>query len=501
MASNELSCENLLNTEAYHALCEVCGEEKTQALFHAGFSQQQIEAICSITTETRNSIDTLFIVLAAAIVFFMHAGFGMLCAGAIRTKNTMNILLQTVLDVCLAALCFYLLGNGLAFGTSDHNNSFIGTGGFAVVDPDEWGMWLLRWAFVATATTIPAGSVAERFSFVGYMGYTTFIGAWVYPLVAHWAWSEHGWLSPFNSKPFLGSGLIDFAGCTVVHMVGGLAGTMGAYIVGPRIGRFDRYGNPMAIRGHSATLVVLGTFVLWFGWYGFNPGSTATLVNEVDAMVMARTAVTTTLAGCAGAFVSLLWAKFRYGAWDLLAVCNGLLVGLVSITAGCSVVEPWAAIIAGSIGAILFDFSCILYLRLKIDDPLCAGPMHGVCGAWGGIFVGFLAKQEYVLQVYGGDESRSFGLLYGGGIQLFTCQMIGVVVVATWVIALMGAFFMILYSVKILRITADEELKGLDLSKHGGSAYYDITDRQGAGQPMLEDPGAERDETLDKING
>jgi len=330
----------------------------------------------------------------------------------------------------------------------------------------------------ATATTIPAGAVAERFNFNAYLADTFLISAWVYPVVVHWVWSPNGWLSAFNTKaPLFGSGMIDFAGSAVVHMVGGLSGLVGAVLVGPRLGRFDSNGQPVDMPGHSATLVVLGTCLLWFGWYGFNPGSTLNIAAATSSLsanlylTSGRAAVTTTLAGGAAVLTALISGFVRKRAWDLLDVCNGALVGFVSITAGCAVVEPWAAIVIGIIGAIIFDATCWLWLKLRIDDPLGASPMHGVCGAWGLFSVGLFATSEYVGQAY---PNGKYGGFMGGGGSLLACQVVGILVILAWVTAMMGPMFFVMKLLGKLRISAEEEQAGLDVSKHGGSAYnYD----------------------------
>jgi len=418
----------------------------------------------------------------------MHAGFAMLCAGAIRSKNTMNILLQTILDAAVSAICWYLIGYGIAWGDSSRGNGFLGYDGYAMANWSQittpsggkgrWSDWFFQWAFAATATTIPAGAVAERFNFNAYLAYTFLISAWVYPVVVHWVWSPNGWLSAFNTKaPLFGSGMIDFAGSAVVHMVGGLAGLMGCIMVGPRLGRFDSNGQPVDMPGHSATLVVLGTCLLWFGWYGFNPGSTINIVDPTGLassnfyLTSGRAAVTTTLGGAAGVLTALITTFVRHKAWDLISVCNGALVGFVSITGSAAVVEPWAAIIAGIIGSLIFDATCWLWLKLRIDDPLCASPMHGICGIWGVLMPGFFATSEYVGQAY---LNGKYGAFMGGGGHLLACQIVGILVIAAWVMFHMGLLFFVLKMFGVLRISPEEEQAGLDVSKHGGSAYnYD----------------------------
>jgi len=266
------------------------------------------------------------------------------------------------------------------------------------------------------------------------------------------------------------TGMLDFAGSGVVHMVGGFAGLMGAMVVGPRTGRFDAMGRAVAMPGHNASLVVLGTFILWFGWYGFNPGSMLSIIGTVSQEVVGRAAVTTTIAAASGGVTAMALNYALYHVWDLIAVCNGVLAGLVAITAGCAVVEPWAALLCGACGAVVIHLASKLLLRLRIDDPLEACPMHGFCGAFGVIFVGLMAKEEYVLQTYGRTTSP-YGLFYGGGGKLLGCQIIGVIVIIAWTCSLLGIFFYAFKMMGMLRTSAEEEAAGLDESKHGGSAY------------------------------
>ena len=357
-----------------------------------------------------------------------------------------------------------------------------------------WSNWFYQWAFAATATTIPAGAVAERLNFNAYLGtptccshpvvisapnsflslftaaYSIFIPSFVYPVIVHWAWSNRGWMGAFRvNNPLFGFGYVDFAGSGVVHMVGGLSGLMGAIMVGPRLGRFDSNGKPVDMPGHSATLVVLGTVLLWFGWYGFNPGSTLLVGTATLGRVAGRAAVTTTLSGAAGGLAALISTFFRNKSWDLVSVCNGTLCGFVSITCACHVVEPWAAIIFGASSALVFDGICALFLKFQIDDPLSAAPMHAGTGAWGLLLVGFFAKKAYLIETYG--KGQSYGVFYGGDGKLLACQIIGIIVISAWVIGLMGPFFFALKMTGKLRITPEEEQAGLDVSKHGGSNY------------------------------
>ncbi|GLC60451.1 hypothetical protein PLESTB_001613900 [Pleodorina starrii] len=440
----------------------------------------EVFATSDRTEEVAYGLNTVFMLMSGALVFIMHGGFAMLEAGAIRSKNAMNILLQTVLDGAASAVMWYLVGFGFAYGIGDRPNGFIGDALFSLsrfashetgTGTGNWTNWFFQWAFCATAATIPAGAVAERFNFNAYLGYSLFLGGFVYPVVVHWVWCRTGWLGYGADKPLLGAGMIDFAGSGVVHMTGGLAGLIGAALVGPRLGRFDANGEPVPMPGHSAILVVLGTVLLWFGWYGFNPGS-ALIADTADAAATAgRAAVTTTLSGAAGGLTCLALAVARRLSWDLTSLCNGMLVGFVAITAGCALVEPWAALLCGCCAAALFEAACAGLLALRVDDVVSAGPMHGVCGAWGVVFVGLLAKQEYVRQVYPTRGIYPYGLFYGGGGRLLASQVIGVLAIAGWVCGTMGPFFLALRAARCLRISAEDEAMGLDASKHGGSAY------------------------------
>ena len=307
---------------------------------------------------------------------------------------------------------------------------------------------------------------------MAYLVYSFCISGFIYPVVVHWVWDGAGFLSAFN-KDHIMCGVIDFAGSGVVHMTGGIAGLMGAAIVGPRTGRFDASGRPMAMPGHNAALVVLGTFILWVGWYGFNPGSVLAITGTA-AVDVARCAVTTTLAAASGGIGSMILNYSLYKVWDLVAVCNGCLAGLVSITAGAYALQPWAAILAGFVGSVVLWASSKLLLKLKIDDPLEAFPVHGACGAWGVIAVGLFADQKLLGSYMGAAsvaDQKNYGALLGGGGKLLGNQILGIVVITLWVSATIGGLFFALKMAGMLRASAEEEAAGLDESKHGGSAY------------------------------
>eukprot|EP00976_Prorocentrum_cordatum_P107510 1194651-Prorocentrum_minimum.AAC.16 len=275
--------------------------------------------------------------------------------------------------------------------------------------------------------------------------------------------------------------MLDFAGSGVVHMTGGVAGLMGAAIMGPRTGRFQSDGTPSQnFQGHSVTLIVLGTFMLWFGWYGFNPGSMAAINGYY--VTVGRAAVCTTLGAASGGVSALLWNFYRHRHWDLVQACNGLLCGCVSQTAGCAFVDPSIAILSGTVAAVIFDLVSELFLKFKIDDPLAASPMHGFCGAWGVIVVGLFARKEYVLEVMGPDPARvglvRYGVVFGGGWNLLACQLIGIVVITVWTMTTIGTVFFTMRKLGFLRVPIDEEIVGLDISHHGGKAYMSSEEQE-----------------------
>ncbi|CAN8068499.1 unnamed protein product [Agarophyton chilense] len=438
-----------------------------------------------LSTDTKNALDVFFVLLSGYLVFLMQAGFAMLTAGSVRSKNTKNVLLKNVLDACVGAIAYYLFGYAFAYGETEiRANDFIGSGnyalsqGFGVTSDNGFHDFFFQWAFAATAATIVSGSVAERTSFYAYMAYAFFLTAFVYPVVSHWVWSGDGFLteifSVVNGEGTLTEvGTIDFAGCSVVHMVGGFAGLVGAIVVGPRLGRFDSEGKVVPIPGHSATLATLGTFLLWFGWYGFNPGSALGLSGG-GYIVAERCAVTTTLAGATGGVVTLIVIKLRDHIFDLLACLNGILAGLVSITACCAFVHPYAAIVIGAIGALVYIFAAMILLKAKIDDPLEAFPIHGAAGAWGALAPGLFNVREYQ-ELAGFEPLRGVenyhGGFYGGGGRLFGANLAAVIVIIVWTVGLILPLFLLMKLFRILRISPEEEIIGNDVSKHGGVAY------------------------------
>jgi ammonium transporter, Amt family len=410
--------------------------------------------------EVAASIDVLFVLVSGNLVFLMQAGFAMLTAGSVRSKNSRNVLTKNVLDACVVAIAYYIFGFALAFGPG--GNKFFGLGNFALADYNgvpfaRYHFYFFHWAFAATGATIVSGSVAERTSVYAYIGYAMFLSAFVYPIVSHWVWSPNGWLANIFGD---GKGMIDFAGCSVVHMVGGFSGLAGAVIVRPRIGRFDSEGKVMPIPGHSATLCTMGTFLLWFGWYGFNPGSTGGLGGTLRETA-ARCAVNTTLSASAAGITTLAIYRTRDGVLDLAGSLNGIIAGLVSITASCAFVEPYAAIIIGVIGSCAYVGSAQVLLRFCVDDPLEAFPIHGICGLWGVIAVGFFNKTE--LQASAGFSTKHSGIFDGTGGSLLAANLVGAIIIAVWTLCLIGPLFFIMNCAGVLRISADEEIIGKKL--------------------------------------
>ncbi|XP_059625403.1 ammonium transporter 1 member 2-like [Cornus florida] len=458
----------------------------TNASAAAAYICSRFDTVSARLSDTTYAVDNTYLLFSSYLVFAMQLGFAMLCAGSVRAKNTMNIMLTNVLDAAAGALSYYLFGFAFAFGSP--SNPFIGRHFFGLKDVPspsfDYSFFLFQWAFAIAAAGITSGSIAERTQFVAYLIYSSFLTGFVYPVVSHWFWSGDGWASATRSNNDLlfGSGVIDFAGSGVVHMVGGIAGLWGAFIEGPRVGRFDQAGRSVVLRGHSASLVVLGSFLLWFGWYGFNPGSFLTILRSYGDgptghnyygqwSAIGRTAVTTTLAGCTAALTTLFGKRIISGHWNVIDVCNGLLGGFAAITSGCSVVEPWAAIVCGFVAAwVLIGWNKVAE-KLKYDDPLEAAQLHGGCGAWGILFTGLFATERYVNEVYPGRPGRPYGLLMGGGGKLLAAQIIQIIVIIGWVTATMGPLFFVLNKLKLLRISRDAEMAGMDQTIHGGFAY------------------------------
>lgn len=430
------------------------------------------------TAELAVAMDTFFLMFAAALVFFMQAGFAMLTAGLTRSKNTTNILFKNLMDFVMCSLAFWAVGWGIAYGTSA--GGFIGTDQFFLSAVTEEGSvpvlasWFFQVVFAGTAATIVAGAMAERTKFTAYLLYSFLISLFIYPVVVHWVWSGAGWLNFYAGNTDGNWGFTDFAGSTVVHSVGGWAALMGAIVLGPRLGKYGPDGKPRAIAGHNMSLAALGLFILWLGWFGFNPGSQLAISSQINADAVAMVAVTTNLAAAAGALGALLTAWLRYGKPDLGQTINGVLGGLVAITAGCAYVDPVAAILIGFIGGPVVVFGAELLDRLKIDDPVGAVPVHLMAGIWGTLAVGLFASVP--------GNTGTAGLFYGGGATLLISQLVGVLAVGLWTAALAGAMFYAIKATIGLRVSKEEEEAGLDIGEHGMVAYPDLAP---AGRPVV----------------
>lgn len=404
--------------------------------------------------EVIRGVDTLWVLIAAFLVFFMQAGFGMVEAGFIRAKNTCNILTKNFLDFCMASLGFFVFGYAIMFGTG---NGFMGHSGWFLMgaksgaDIPLAAFWLFQAAFCGAAATIVAGGMAERMKFPAYLIYSFLISAFIYPIVGHWVWGG-GWLSSI--------GFADFAGSTVVHAVGGVAALIGTILLKPRLGKFNTDGTPNAIAGHSIPLASLGVFILWFGWFGFNPGSTLGVGN---GDLIARVAINTNLAAATGGIMAMIVVWRMFGKPDLSMAMNGALAGLVAITAPCAFVDPWAAIVIGGIGGLLVVGGVVLLDKLRIDDPVGAFPVHGINGIWGTLAVGIFGQKALGL--------ANEGLIYGGGFSQLGIQALGVFCVAGFILLTMGAVFKVIDSTIGLRVSREEELRGLDIGEHGMESY------------------------------
>jgi Amt family ammonium transporter len=402
-----------------------------------------------------NALDTLWVLLAAILVFFMQAGFGMVEAGLIRSKNAGNVLMKNLIDFCFAALAFYMFGYAIMFGGS---GLLFGTEGWFLFGVGEnvgslplEVFWLFQAAFAGTAATIVSGAMAERMRFVSYMAFSFILSAFIYPVVGHWVWGG-GWLANLN--------FYDFAGSTVVHGVGGMAAFIGAWLLGPRIGRFRKDGRPNIISGHNIPLVTIGVFILWFGWYGFNAGSALTMS---DPSLIARVAINTTLAPASGAIAAMLISWILFGKPDLSIALNGSLAGLVGITAPCAVVGSGASIFIGAIAGILVVYGVIGLNKIKIDDPVGAIPVHGLCGIWGTLAVGIFGQAAL--------GAPADGLFYGGGFGQLGTQILGVIACYGFIAITMTIVFKAIDSVLGLRVPKETELRGLDLDEHGMDSY------------------------------
>jgi len=394
--------------------------------------------------------DYIWTLIAAALVFFMQAGFAMVEAGFTRAKNAINIMMKNLMDFSMGSIAYWAIGFGLMFGVS--NTGWFGTSGFflskyhAGGDPWVLAFWMFQVVFAATAATIVSGAMAERTKFVGYLCYSFVISAIIYPVFGSWAWGGlldgGGWLEKL--------GFIDFAGSTVVHSVGGWAALAGAIVLGPRIGKYTKDGKVKPILGHNIPLAALGVFILWLGWFGFNPGSTTAASKDI-ALIF----VNTNLAAAAGSVVAMIVSWIMFGKPEAGMSLNGALAGLVGITAGCANVSPSSAIVIGAVAGVLVVLSVVFFDRLRIDDPVGAVSVHGINGMWGTLAAGIFNA--------GGTSMKIIGV-----------QLLGIGACFVWTFTTAFIMFKIINATIGLRVTAEEELEGLDVGEHGGSAYPDF---------------------------
>ena len=412
-------------------------------------------------------VDTLWVFLAAVLVFFMNLGFASLEAGMARSKNTVNILSKNFIVFAVSSLGFMLLGWGLMFGG---DNPFLGTQHLFILGESDlsfyddtltsnvpfWGKFFFQLVFCGTAATIVSGAVAERIKYITFIVFSFVLTLVIYPIVGHWVWGG-GWLADL--------GFLDFAGDTVVHSLGGWAALAGALVLGPRIGKYDKDGKPRAIPGHNMSLAVIGLFVLWLGWFGFNPGSTMSFQNPADVMHILMTTNTSAIAAVLTA-TAASWLLL--GKPDLGMTINGCLAGLVAITGGCAYISIGNSLLIGAVAGVLVVFAVLFFDRVKVDDPVGATSVHLCCGVFGTLCIGLFA-QEGVTTL-----STRNGLFYGGGAGLLGTQLLGIAAVGAFVFAVSLVLWWVLKKTMGIRVTREEEIAGLDIGEHGNHAYPDF---------------------------
>lgn len=411
---------------------------------------EKVESLAEVAS-IYSDADVLWTCLAAFLVFFMQAGFAMVESGFTRAKNACNIMMKNMMDFSIGTLSFWMIGFGLMFGLT--TTGFFGTSDFFFdggEDSFNWAFLIFQTVFAATAATIVSGAMAERTKFIGYLAYTVGITVLVYPIFGCWAWN--GLVEATGSGWLEDKGFLDFAGSTVVHSVGGWAALAGTLVLGPRIGKYVN-GKTMAIPGHNIPIAALGVFILWLGWFGFNPGST-TAIGGGD---LAYIAVTTNLSAAAGAVAAMITSWVLFKKPDPSFTLNGALAGLVAITAGCDVMSAPMAVCTGLVAGVIVVLSCLMFDKMRIDDPVGAISVHGVCGAWGTLAIGLWAKDV--------------GLIWGAGTGQLAIQAIGVAAGFGWAFFVsLGVFLAIKYTIG-LRVSEEEELQGLDVLEHGMLAY------------------------------
>ena len=398
-----------------------------------------------------NAIDTIWVAICGAIIFFMEGGFALLEAGFVRSKNAMSIIAKVIIDITFGGIAFYAIGFGIAYGNS--NGWFAFDTGITTKDlglgltVSNKLFWFIQLGFAIAAISIVSGAVAERMKIWSYAIYVFIFCAVMYPLVANWVWNPNGWLAL--------RGFNDFAGSAAVHAMGGFSALAAAIVLGPRIGKYRKNGDVNAIPGHNLPLAAIGAFILWFGWFGFNPGSTLGAVGNWE--LIGTVATNTFLASAAGGISTMFYTYFRYGQIDITMTINGVLAGLVAITAGCNVVGPNAAIIIGLIAGVLVDIAVLYIDKLKIDDPVGAIAVHGVNGLFGALAVGLFATDG--------------GLFFGGGADMLATQALGVFVIGAFGFVFTFIVMKIMQKTFGIRISKVEESAGIDAVSFGVEAY------------------------------
>jgi Amt family ammonium transporter len=438
--------------------------------------------------DLKGAMNHMWLILCGALVFLMQAGFCMLEAGCCRAKNVQNIMLKNLIDVCLGTICWYVVGWMFAYGFKDEDHSqFAGSkeafgSGFLIADDngiqtptDKPLNWFFQWAFCSAATTIVSGGVAERINFRVYMLFTIVMTTVIYPCIVGSTWSGKGWLGTVNNV-----GFFDFAGSGIVHMTGGVGALVGAIVVGPRKGRFDGSTPESTFDPHSLPLVVLGTFILWFGWYGFNCGSTLAMDSTNTGRLAAVVAMNTTLAASAGGLVVLTFRRFVNKKYDIGAMCNGVLAGLVSITAGCSNVESGSALLIGALGGLIYCGASGLLRKIMVDDPIDAFAVHGACGAWG-VLAAALFDWGKGMNFYNGAngftcvpavEGQATPCMESAWMEGFAANLLQILFICAWAGGISALFFLPMRFLGMLRMSDEMQDMGADAAKHSQDKAY-----------------------------
>ncbi len=410
-----------------------------------------MEEYTELLNEQIFAINTVWVALCAALIFFMEAGFALLEAGFVRAKNAMSIIAKVIIDIIFGGVAFFVVGFGIAYGAS---NGWFALD-FGIMEGDlgldllvsNQLFWFIQLGFAVAAISIVSGALAERMKLWAYAVMVVFFCGIMYPLVANWVWNPNGWLAI--------RGFNDFAGSAAVHAMGGFSALAAAMVLGPRIGKYSKEGTSNTIPGHNLPLASIGAFILWFGWFGFNPGSSLGAVGNWE--LIGSVVVNTFLASAAGGIATMLYTYYSYGKIDITMVINGILAGLVSITAGCNVVGPMSAILIGFIAGILVDVAVLFFDKMKVDDPVGAIAVHGINGLFGTLAVGFFATEG--------------GLFFGGGADLFITQLIGVLTIALFSFSITFILMRVLKSLIGIRITSEEEEAGIDSVSFGVKSY------------------------------